>query len=354
MASPLGISCRMAFPVQDPGVRSPGNTLMLPRTACVMAALFVPRGGDLPCQSLGRFSQGCRTPERARLLREEDPPGAGRALLLLPRPRGGEAQGGAPPRHPGGAPAGRRPRPRDRPGGPSEEPPSAGDPPRGPGPGDALPRSGSARSRSPTSRTGSRARAPDPRTEGTSGEPAGAARAPAARKALVPRGAPRPASSRSQRPGLARRSPYDFFILAALEERGLRPARPADRRTLIRRATYDSPRASPHRRGGRGLRARSVPARLRGPRRPALVFAPLRRALGTLLARRRAVRRHQGLTPTTARSGASSNSPSYRDWVIAGDQRGPTLRPLPPPPASRPIGWWTKGETGATWPPWAS
>ncbi|HAV62366.1 MAG TPA: hypothetical protein DCY13_08390, partial [Verrucomicrobiales bacterium] len=31
----------------------------------------------------------------------------------------------------------------------------------------------------------------------------------------------------------------DRFIFAGLEERGLRPSPPADRRTLIRRATYD-------------------------------------------------------------------------------------------------------------------
>lgn len=35
------------------------------------------------------------------------------------------------------------------------------------------------------------------------------------------------------------RSPLDSFILAALEKKGLSPAKPADKRTLIRRATYD-------------------------------------------------------------------------------------------------------------------
>jgi len=35
------------------------------------------------------------------------------------------------------------------------------------------------------------------------------------------------------------RSPVDAFILAGLEERGLRPAPAADRHTLLRRVTYD-------------------------------------------------------------------------------------------------------------------
>src|SRR5262245_46621352 len=35
------------------------------------------------------------------------------------------------------------------------------------------------------------------------------------------------------------RAPIDYFVLAKLEENGLRPAGPADKRTLIRRATFD-------------------------------------------------------------------------------------------------------------------
>ncbi|HTE21155.1 MAG TPA: c-type cytochrome domain-containing protein, partial [Armatimonadota bacterium] len=35
------------------------------------------------------------------------------------------------------------------------------------------------------------------------------------------------------------RTPVDAFILAKLEQKGLKPAPPADRRTLIRRATFD-------------------------------------------------------------------------------------------------------------------
>jgi hypothetical protein len=41
-----------------------------------------------------------------------------------------------------------------------------------------------------------------------------------------------------QTPGWSR-TPVDQFILAALEKKGLKPSPPADRRTLIRRATYD-------------------------------------------------------------------------------------------------------------------
>ena len=49
-----------------------------------------------------------------------------------------------------------------------------------------------------------------------------------------------------KKPGLPRvqdtawsRTPIDYFILAKLEEKGLQPARPGDKRTLLRRVTFD-------------------------------------------------------------------------------------------------------------------
>src|SRR5262245_40911729 len=80
--------------------------------------------------------------------------------------------------------------------------------------------------------------AADPRAGKPAGEAAAAASAPPAGKLWAPqplRDPPPPAVADSSWPA----SPIDQFILAALEERGLRPAPPADRRTLIRRATQD-------------------------------------------------------------------------------------------------------------------
>ena len=52
------------------------------------------------------------------------------------------------------------------------------------------------------------------------------------------------------------KSPIDAFILARLEQAGLSPSPPADRRTLIRRASLRPARTAADGRGGRGVRAR--------------------------------------------------------------------------------------------------
>jgi hypothetical protein len=49
----------------------------------------------------------------------------------------------------------------------------------------------------------------------------------------------RPAVPKIRNPQSAIRNPIDAFILSALRKRGLRPAPPADRETLIRRVTFD-------------------------------------------------------------------------------------------------------------------
>ena len=93
--------------------------------------------------------------------------------------------------------------------------------------------------------------------------------------------------------GPARRS--DYFILSKLEQRGLSPSDAADRRTLIRRATFDLTGLPVDSGRDRRFPFRSRARRFRSRRRAAAGFAALRRALGAALARRGPLCRHQGL-----------------------------------------------------------
>ena len=94
---------------------------------------------------------------------------------------------------------------------------------------------------------------------------------------------------------VATATPVDRFVLAKLEEKGLTPAAPADRRTLLRRITFDLIGLPPTAAEAAAFEADRSPRRLRRGRRPAAGLAAVRRAVGPLLARRGPVRGHQGV-----------------------------------------------------------
>ena len=81
-------------------------------------------------------------------------------------------------------------------------------------------------------------------------------------------------------PAVPAATPIDAFLAAAQRKKGLTPAGPADKRTLIRRATFDLTGLPPDARGGRGVPRRRRAGRLRGGGRPPARLAPLRREVG--------------------------------------------------------------------------
>ena len=91
------------------------------------------------------------------------------------------------------------------------------------------------------------------------------------------------------------RTPIDAFILARLEAEGLRPSPEADRRTLIRRLTYDLHGLPPTPGGDRRVPRATMPRSLRETGRPAAGLAAIRRAVGPPLAGHRPLRRHARL-----------------------------------------------------------
>ncbi len=92
---------------------------------------------------------------------------------------------------------------------------------------------------------------------------------------------PRPRSR--IKPG--RSTPIDRFLLAKLEAKGLKPAAEADRRTLIRRLTFDLIGLPPKPEEVEAFVADSSPDAYEKLVDRLLGLAPLRRALGTALAR---------------------------------------------------------------------
>ena len=93
------------------------------------------------------------------------------------------------------------------------------------------------------------------------------------------------------------RNPIDRFILARLENEGLHPSPGGgqDHADSPRDARPDRPAADAGR--GRRVPRRQHPRRLREGRRPPAGLAPLRRAHGPVLARRRPLRRHPRPAP---------------------------------------------------------
>ena len=89
------------------------------------------------------------------------------------------------------------------------------------------------------------------------------------------------------------RGPIDRFVLAGLEDRGLQPAPEADRRTLARRLSLDITGLPPAPAVVEAFAADAAADAYQRLVDQLLAVAPLGRAPGPLLARRRPLRRHQ-------------------------------------------------------------
>ena len=118
------------------------------------------------------------------------------------------------------------------------------------------------------------------------------------------------------------RTPLDAFILRRLEQQGMKPSPEADRRTLIRRLSFDLLGLPPTPAEIDAFVHDRSAERLRETGRSSARLAALRRALGAALARCRPLRRHarlrqgQGRGRTPGPIAITSSAPSTRTSPI--------------------------------------
>ena len=126
---------------------------------------------------------------------------------------------------------------------------------------------------------------------------------------VVPAGAQSAAAGGARTPP-GRKRPIDRFVLAELEKRGLSPSPPADKRTLLRRLTFDLIGLPPTPEEIDDFLADDSPEAVGTRGRSAARLAALRRALGPALARRGPLCRHQGLRALPGRRTFPGRTPT--------------------------------------------
>ena len=255
------------------------------------------------------------------------------AVQPLPFGRREGPEGRAPARQPRRPPQGGRLGGGDRAGQGGREPADRRDRPRGRGRRDAA--------RREAARPGDRRLPALGRDRAPRSPRAAAADAPAARSAIdLDQGrrfwsflpaAERPLPTVSD-PRWSRNR-IDPFVLRGLDDHGMRPSPEADRRTLIRRVTFDLTGLSPTPEEVEAFLADAAAGRLRAAGRPAARLAPPRRAVGPVLARRGPLRRGQ---PDRRGHQQGPAEPARLPRLgHPGPQRRPPLRRVRPPPARR-------------------
>ena len=124
----------------------------------------------------------------------------------------------------------------------------------------------------------------------------------------------------------ADRNPIDALRAGEAERQGLSPAPRADQRTLIRRAYFDLIGLPPTAEEVEAFEKDDVARRVREADRPAARVAAVRRAVGPALARRRPLRRHQGVRlPGGPELPVRLHLPRLRHPRV---QRGQAVRPV--------------------------